>query len=235
MTELMMKMTSWLLASMFLGFIVAWFLSRIIFRRKQNSIEDMFDATIVERNNTIDELEKKIRKERGIFETVSNELENSKEALAEKTSLLETFKNRFENNNSGENINEKLEEIDRKRVLELKGFEEVLVLAEDKIEENEKLFSEVVEQLKKEMEILTLENEKDKKSIKLYEKRISTLKEELKLYQAEKLDTEFIISKDQFLKIEEQLRIYQKEIVSLKNENAELLVKLEKKDTRVKA
>ena len=224
MTDLMMKMTSWLLASMFLGFIVAWFLSRIIFRRKQNSMEDMFDVAIVERNNTIDELEKKIRKEKGVFETVSNELENSKEVLAEKTSLLTTLQNRLENNNSGENIKQRYEE-----------FEEVLILAEEKLEENEKSFAKVVEKLNEEMETLILDNEKDKQTIKRYEKRIKTLEEELKLYQAEKLDAEFIISKDQFLKIEEQLIIYQKEIASLKNENAELLEKLEKKDTRVKA
>jgi len=224
MTDLMMKMTSWLLASMFLGFIVAWFLSRIIFRRKQNSMEDMFDVAIVERNNTIDELEKKIRKEKGVFETVSNELENSKEVLAEKTSLLTTLQNRLENNNSGENIKQRYEE-----------FEEVLILAEEKLEENEKSFTKVVEKLNEEMETLSLDNAKDKQTIKRYEKRIKTLEEELKLYQAEKLDAEFIISKDQFLKIEEQLIIYQKEIASLKNENAELLEKLEKKDTRVKA
>ena len=212
MTDLMIKMTFWLVAAMLLGFIVAWFLSRIIYKRKQNSIENMFDTVIVERNNTIDELEKNFRNKREIFEAVSNELENSKEALAEKTLHIKTLQNRLDNSSSNENIN-----------LELKGFEEVLVLAEDRIEK-----------LNEEMEYLTLENQKDKKSIKLYEKNIKTLEEELKLYKAEKLDAEFIISKDQFVKIEEQLKIYQKEIRYLKNANSELLVKLQRKDTRLK-
>jgi len=212
MTDLMMKMTFWLVAAMLLGFIVAWFLSRIIYKKKQNSIEDMFDTVILERNNTIDELEKNFRNKREIFETVSNELENSKEALAEKTLHITVLQNRLDNSSSNENIN-----------LELKGFEEVLVLAEDRIEK-----------LNEEMEYLTLENQKDKKSIKLYEKNIKTLEEELKLYKAEKLDAEFIISKDQFVKIEEQLKIYQKEIRYLKNANSELLVKLQRKDTRLK-
>jgi len=205
-------MTFWLVAAMLLGFIVAWFLSRIIYKRKQNTIEDMFDTVIVEQNNTIDELEKNFRNKREVFESVSNELKNSKEVLAEKTLHIKTLQNKLDNSNSNESIN-----------LELKGFEEVLILAENRIEK-----------LNEEMEYLTLEKQKDKKNIKLYKKSIKTLEEELKLYKAEKLDAEFIISKDQFLKIEEQLKIYQKEITHLKNANAELLVKLQRKDTRLK-
>ena len=65
-------------------------------------------------------------------------------------------------------------------------------------------------------------------SIKLYEKNIKAFEEELKLYEADSFAPEFIISKDQFLKIEEQLEIYQEEIKSLKNENSELLLKSQK-------
>jgi len=248
MTELMIKMTSWLLASMFLGFIVAWFLSRIIYRRKQNHIEDMFDAAIVERNNTIDELEKKIRKERGVFEGVSSELEKIKEALAEKTSQLTTLKNRLNNSNPNETINyelrekntllsiknKKLEEIDRKRMKELKSFEEVLLLAEDKIEESEKAYVKVVEKLNEEIEVLSSEKIKDKKRIKAAEKRIQSLEEELKLYRAERVDPKFIISRDQFFSVEEQLRKYQKEIDILKKANGELLLKLKQSDRKLK-
>ena len=248
MTELMIKMTSWLLASMFLGFIVAWFLSRIIYRRKQNHIEDMFDAAIVERNNTIDELEKKIRNEREALESVSNELENSKEALAEKTSQLTTLKNRLNNSNPNETINyelrekntllsienKKLEEIDRKRMKELKSFEEVLLLAEDKIEESEKAYVKVVEKLNEEIEVLSSEKIKDKKRIKAAEKRIQSLEEELKLYRAERVDPKFIISRDQFFSVEEQLRKYQKEIDILKKANGELLLKLKQSDRKLK-
>jgi len=248
MTELMIKMTSWLLASMFLGFIVAWFLSRIIYRRKQNSIEDMFDAAIVERNNTIDELEKKIRNEREALESVSNELENSKEALAEKTSHLTTLQNRLNSSNSNETINfelrekntllsienKKLEEIDRKRMKELKSFEEVLLLAEDKIEESEKAYVKVVEKLNEEIAVLSSEKIKDKEHIKVAEKRIKSLEKELKLYRAESEDSEFIISRDQFFSVEEQLRKYQKEIDVLKKANSELLLKLKKSDIKIK-
>jgi len=217
-------------------------LSRIFYRRRQNRVEDMFDKLIREQNSVIEKLEKDFQDERESFENLSHELEDSKEALAEKTSLLTTLQNRVKNSNSTGSVNlklketnnllsiknQELEELDRKRVMELKHFEEVLVLAENKIEENEKSHFKVLEKLNEEMEALSKENEKHKTSIKIYEKRIKSLEEALKLYKAESVDFEFIISKDQFLTIEEQLKKYQEEIKALKKENAELLAKLEK-------
>jgi len=247
MTELMIKMTSWLVAAMLLGFMVAWFLSRIIYNRQQHRIEDMFDAIILERNNMIDELEKDFRKERKVFETVSNELKDAEKALAERTSLLKKLQARV-NTDSIDNTlqelqkqntllsteNQKLEELDKKRLIELKSFEEVLLLAEDKIEESEKSYFKVLEKLNEEMEKLTLENTKHRESIKLYEKRMKMLRKELKLYKAESIDAEFIISKDQFIAVEDQLKKYQKEINILQNSNTELLLKLKKSDRKLK-
>ena len=247
MTELMMKMTSWLVAAMLLGFMVAWFLSRIIYNRQQHRIEDMFDAIILERNHMIDELEKDFRKERKVFETVSNELKDAEKALAERTSLLKKLQARV-NTDSIDNTlqelqkqntllsteNQKLEELDKKRLIELKSFEEVLLLAEDKIEESEKSYFKVLEKLNEEMEKLTLENAKHRESIKLYEKRMKLLRKELKLYKAESIDAEFIISKDQFIAVEDQLKKYQKEIITLQNANTELLLKLKKSDRKLK-
>ena len=242
MTELVIKMTSWLVASMALGFIVAWLLSRIIYTSKRSYDEDTFSAVILERNNMIDKLEKKFRNKKMMFEKLSKHLNTSEESLAEKDSLLITLKNRIENSNSNKSSSlelkeknnllrmqiQKLEQSDIKRVNELEGLEEILLLAEEKVEENKKKYQQILKKLDEDIELLTLENEKNKMSMKLYEKNIKAFEEELKLYEADSFAPEFIISKDQFLKIEEQLEIYQEEIKSLKNENSELLLKSQK-------
>ena len=244
----MIQMTSWLIASMLLGFIIAWFLSRIIYRRKQYRTEEMFDTLIVEQNNTIDELEKNFRHQRELFENLSNKLKDTEEALLQKTSLLTTLQNKIANSNSHESINlklreknrllslknQKLRDIDRKRIMELKSFEEILLLAEDKIEESEKAYFKTVSKLNEEMDALSLENIESKERIALYEKDIKNLEEELKLYKSESKDPEFIISREQFTAVEVQLRKYQKEIDSLQNKNDELLLKLKKNDTKLK-
>ena len=244
MTELMMQITSWIVAAMLLGFLVAWFLSRDIYRRKERRIEDMFDAVILERNNMIDNLEKDFRKEREVFERVSYELKDTKERLAEKTLLATTLQTRLDNSASYEKTiqhlkeenslfsteNKKLKEVDRKRISELKNFEEILLLAEDKIEESEKSYFKIVENLNAKIDELSL------KSIKYeeYKKRIKKLEEELKLYKAESVDPEFIITRDQFIAVEDQLIKYQDKINSLQNVNQELLSKLKKSDKKLK-
>lgn len=243
MRELMMQMTSWLLASMFLGFMVAWFLSRLIYRRKQNHIEDMFDKLIREQNSMINKLENDFRTKQEAFEHISKELESVKEALAQKSSRVTTLQNRLKKSNPTEGVNlklkeensrlsikhQELEEMDQKRVMELKNFEETVVLAENKLKESEKLHFQVVETLNEEIETLRVNNEKHQQTLKAYEKRIKALEEELKLYKAERMDSEFIISRDQFVTIEEQLRKYQEEIATLKKANGKLLAKLEKR------
>jgi len=243
MRELMIQMTSWLLASMFLGFMVAWFLSRLIYRRKQNHIEDMFDKLIREQNSMINKLENDFRTQQEAFEHISKELESTKEALGKKSSRVTTLQNRLKKSNPTESVNlklkeensrlssknQELEEIDQKRAMELKNFEEIVVLAEKRLKESEKLHFQVVETLNEEIEALRANNEKHQQTLKAYEKRIKGLEEELKLYKAERMDSEFIISRDQFTTIEEQLRRYQEEIATLKKANAQLLVKLEKR------
>jgi chromosome segregation ATPase len=243
MKELMVQMTSWLLASMFLGFIIAWFLSHIIYRRRQNSIEDMFDKLIREQNSMIKKLENDFRTQQEAFEKLSTQLESSNEALAKKSSLVTTLQNKLDKTNPEKGVNlilkeensrlsirnKELEELDRKRVMELKNFEEVVVLAETKMQESERVHFQVVETLNEEIEELRAKNEKYQQRLKEYEKRIKVLEEQLKLYKAEHTDSEFIISRDQFVSIEAQLKKYQEEIVTLKRAKEELLVKLEKR------
>ena len=233
----MMKMTFWLLAAMSLGFIVAWLLSRNIYKKNKAYKEDDFLAVILERNNMIEKLEKSFRNKKIMFQQISEKLSDSEEALSKKTSQLTTLQHKLNSYNSNENINlklkeqnvllsrkiQKLEAIDTKRLKELEGFEEIVLLAEAKVENVEKDYKQIVKKL-----------DDDVENMKSYEKRIKALEEELKLYEAESSDAEFIISKDQFIKIEEQLELYQKEIESLKNEKNEkneLLLKSQKSFT----
>jgi len=129
---------------------------------------------------------------------------------------------------------------------ELEELETVLVKAEETIEEKRNLLSdstkklasfatgvagglavgndsETEEQLKSKIEELSLLNEEKDSSIELYQNTISELENELKVYATNGEDDEFIISKDQFTHIEEQLVAYQKEIKSLKEENSRLV------------
>ncbi len=242
MTELMIKMTYWLVSAMVLGFIVAWLLSRVIYKKKQNYAEDSLSAVILERNNMIEKLEKNFRNKKTMFKKVSDNLEDSEKALSEKTSLLTTLQNKLAHVDSYENnsleLKEKnnsllrkvqnFEQADIKRVKELEEFEEVLVLAEEKIEENEKNYKQILKKLDEDIEYLTLKNEKNEKDISLYKGNIKIIEDDLKLYESDTQSPEFIISKDQFLKIEEQLEIYQKEIESLKNANNKLVIKSQK-------
>ena len=235
MTELMIKMTSWLVAAMALGFIVAWLLSRVIYKRKQRYEEDVFSAVILERNNMIKKLEKSFRNKRIMIEKLSEELEKYEEALAEKTSLVTTLQNKLENRNSNENTTlllkeknnllfkkiQKLEASEIKRVKELDDFGEIVLLAEEKIEENEKNYRKILKKLNNDIEYLTSQNKKHEKSIKAYKKTIIDLEASLKLYEADSSEIEFIISKDQFVQIEEQLLEYQKEIKFLKSQTKE--------------
>jgi hypothetical protein len=242
MTALILKMTSWLIVSMVLGFVVAWLLARIIYQRREGDEDDAFSVVLLERNNMIDKLEKNFRNEQVKFEKLSNDFKDSKKALAEKISLVTTLGNRLANVNFNENDSlvlkqkndsllikiKKFEQTDIKRVAELEGFEEILLLAEEKIEENERTYKRILQKLDDEIELLILENEKNEKRMKLYVKTIKDLKKELTLYEADSSAPEFIISRDQFLKIEEQLNLYQKEIKSLKNKNSELFLKSKK-------
>jgi len=76
-----------------------------------------------------------------------------------------------------------------------------------------------VKKLEAELEALSSKNNENKESIARYQKKISDLEEELKRNSIESEEDEFIISKDQFIHIENQLVQYQKEIDALKEEN----------------
>lgn len=69
------------------------------------------------------------------------------------------------------------------------------------------------------LEQLLNSNLEYKKTIKAYQNTIAELKEELKFYSMNGEEDEFIISKDQFIHIEQQLIEYQKEIKALKKGN----------------
>ena len=228
MTELMMKMTFWLVAAMALGFFVAWLLSRTIHKRKEADSSKKFSALILEQKNSINKLEKNFHHNKVMLKKLSEELLESKKLLAEKTSLLTTLQNKLDNRSFDENnslqakekaiILEKkihaLEKIDKRRKKELDDFGEIVLLAEEKIEENEK---------------------KHKNDIRAYLKNIAELKESLKLYEAYSSEPEFIISRDQFVQIEKQLTNYQKEIESLKSINKKSLLKSQSENFKGKA
>jgi len=78
-----------------------------------------------------------------------------------------------------------------------------------------------LKKLDNDIEYLTSQNEKHEESIKAYKKTIIDLEASLKLYEADSSEIEFIISKDQFVQIEEQLLEYQKEIKFLKSQTKE--------------
>ena len=147
---------------------------------------------------------------------------------------------------------DKLESEAKRRVKEIEELETVLIKAENTIEEKQNLFldrdaqlatlklngsgmsgafsadgvignkSTTLETLENKIEELNLVNEEKEKTMALYQETIGELEEELKLYNTHGEEDEFVISKDQFTHIEEQLVDYQKEIAILKEENSHL-------------
>ncbi|CAA6813146.1 MAG: Unknown protein [uncultured Sulfurovum sp.] len=236
MAELIIKMTSWLLAAMALGFIVAWLLSKVIYQKRHKVKEDGLLAIILERNNMVEKLEKNFRSEKLMSEKTSNNLKLLKKAYAQKTSELTILKNNLDNVNSTEDENLKLKEkyrslvsdnaklkdMDIRRVEELQGFEHVLMMAEDRVEKNEKHYSTRLRHLEENIEQLMTQNKEYEVHHKNNDKKMIELKEALKLCEADSTEDEFIISRDQFTKIEEQLEAYQDEISLLKKENSNL-------------
>lgn len=242
MVELMFKMVFWLLAAMALGFVMAWFLAKIFYQKKQRLEVDTLSAVLLERNNMIDKLEQKFRNEKIMFEKVSDNFKNTEEALAQKSSLLTTLQNKLNNLNVYEQESielkrqnlllskevKQLKVADKERVRELEDFEEVLILAEKKVDENEQNYQQVLKSLDERVEALEEERQNYINTIKRYEKDMAELEEALQLYTSTTSDPEFVISKDQFVKIEDQLKMYQEQLLLLENENNELRLKIEK-------
>ena len=243
MTELMLKMTLWLVVAIGLGFIFGWLIAKAVQKKKYNEELDALDMALSDRSDMLEKLEKKFRNEKVMFSKISKDLKKSEEDLAEKTSMVTQLhlklnkingsqSNAIEVENSNKVLHNQiksLEERDSKRAKEVEEFEAVLLKAEEKMEENRAAYESRVMNLEEQIELLTLENEEKLKSVELYQDTIAEFEEELKLYTANSADAEFVISKDQFTKIEEQLENYQKEILTLKNENNDLRKKSQEK------
>ncbi len=228
MIELIIKMTFWLLASMGLGLFVGWLFFRNSSHKKYREELDSLDAIISERNRMLDVIEKKFRNEKIRSQKSSEEIYELEKMLSEKTSMVTQLKteldsvDRVEDEHLKQRVKE-LERLDRRREKELEEFESVLLKAEESIEKQAKEHLKIVDELTQKIDLLELENHEKVKTIELYQDRIAELEEELKLYTANSKDAEFVISKDQFTKIEEQLEKYQEEIRVLKKEKSDLL------------
>ena len=233
MSELIMKMAFWLLAANILGFFIGWLYSKVKQREKYVIEIDSLNSILKERNEMIEKLEKKFRNQKVMIDKLTTNYEKSEEIVTEKIAQLTQMKLDFDKVNGSLGSTKELEEKNLKllnqitllkqqeqqRVKELAEFEKVLIKAEETIEEK----SDRIESLRDKLDILSLENEEQQKTTELYRETIADFEEELKLYSANKDESEFIISKDQFTYIEEQLVEYQKEIESLKKMNSELI------------
>ena len=233
MSELITKMTFWLLAATLLGFLIGWLYSKAKQREKYVVEIDALNSIIKERNQMLEKLEKKFRNQKKMIDKLTLNYEKSEEVVAQKTAQLTQMKLNLDKANSSfdrskelreENLKllneiKSLKQRDNQRLKELAEFEKVLIKAEERVEEK----SSQVENLKDKIELLMVENEEQQKATELYRETISDFEEELKLYSASKEEEEFVISKDQFTHIEEQLVEYQKEIESLKKMNSELI------------
>jgi len=170
-------------------------------------------------------------------------LENKLKNVEELTVTGENYKK--ENEKLLKQVNKFRDEAEAK-TKELEELETVLVKAEETIEDKSNLLSDSAkklatfasgvvgglavgtdndseDKLKNKIEELSLINDEKDNSIELYQNTISELENELKLYITNGEDDEFIISKDQFTHIEEQLVDYQKEIKALKEDNSRLV------------
>jgi len=242
MTELIFSMIFWLLLAMVLGLVVAWLFAKVYYKRREKNQADDYSASLLERNNLIDKLKNNLDKKKLGYEQVSHELDTTKATLASKSTQTKNLQNQLNSLSTSvgeadslkrqnnllnlelervKNMNEKISD-------ELAEFETVLMRAEEKLEENEKSYQQIIRSLDKEVEALTLSNQEQKQRLIKSEKYIATLEEDLKLYHANNRDPEFIITKDQFMKIEEQLKNYQEEINQLKEEKDEAISKKRK-------
>lgn len=242
MTELILKMIFWLLAAMVLGLVVAWLLAKVYYRRRENDQADNHAAFILERNNLIDKLKQKLDQQKLAYEKLSNELELTKTSLDSKNTQAKNLQNKLNSLNTSVGQTDSLKrqnnllnlELERVKSLnqkvsnELAEFETVLVHAEDKLEESEKSYRQIIKSLDKEVEELTLLSQEQRQKLTQNQKYILSLEKDLQLYHASNSDPEFIITKDQFIKIEEQLKNYQEEITHLREEKNELMSKIPK-------
>ena len=216
MTELIMKMVLCLIVALLLGLIIGWMLSKIAQSKKYQIELDVLSNTLEDRNKRLGILEKQFaEKEKKLLDYTHENSELKESLVMNSNKLMDTEKKlksqeeAFSSNLNFQEENEKLlaqvtqfkNEAESKRK-ELEELETVLVKAEKTIENKSDLLSD---------------NNDDKLNSKIEE-----LENELKLYMTNGEEDEFIVSKDQFTHIEEQLTDYQKEIKILKEENSRL-------------
>ena len=219
MMELIIKMIFWLVTAMVLGFVVAWFLSKTIYNKLYLQEKESLEKTLLERNNSLAKAEKELQSEKTISKKLLENLKNTQKELVSNVTVLKKLEHQLESDTqNGSNF--------QKREKELKEFEEILLLAEKRIEENEADYKVALKKLTDEIERLKSKQKSDKALMKSYQERIDELKEDLVLYKADTSRPEFIITKDQFVKIEEQLGLYASEATTYKDENSKLIKKL---------
>ena len=228
MMELIIKMTFWLVLAMLLGFVISWFLSKTIYSKQYLEQKKSLENTIAERNSLLSKVEKELQSEKTISKKLLQNLKTTQKELLSNATALKKLERQLESDTKdGSSFH--------KREQELKEFEEILLLAEKKIEENEVDYKVALKKLTDEIERLKAEKKSDKQSIKFHEETIDGLKEDLVLYKADTSRPEFIITKDQFLKIEEQLGLYSNEIITCKDEKNKLMKKLKNRVQPLKA
>jgi len=219
MMELIIKMTFWLVLAMLLGFVISWFLSKTIYSKQYLEQKKSLEKTLSERNNSLSKIEKELQYEKTISKKLLQNLKSTQKELLSNATALKKLERQLESDTKdGSSFH--------KREQELKEFEEILLLAEKRIEENAADYKVALKKLTDEIERLKSEEKSDKELIKFHEETIDGLKEDLVLYKADTSRPEFIITKDQFLKIEEQLGLYSNEIITCKNEKNKLMKKL---------
>ncbi len=245
MTELITKMILCLIVAFLLGLVIGWLLSKIAQSKKHLFEKDVLNNTLDDKNSRIKILEKECAEKEATILQYSDENKKLKESLEEQEkSITHNSTLSVENQDLLEELKTLKEEVDAK-TKELEELETVLVKAEKTIEDKNNLLSDSVKKLatfstgaaggfvvgsksdeekklKSKIEELTLANTEKDKSIALYQETISELENELKLYISNGEEDEFIVSKDQFTHIEEQLVAYQKKIKELKEENIRL-------------
>jgi len=199
------------------------------------------ETTLLQHSHENRELKESLEEKSKSLLNVENQLKNAEE------SILNNLNFKEENERLSQKVLQ-LKDIADSKTKEMEELERVLIKAEKTIEEKEKELSssrkESVgasvmgvglgsifsgsdsnndEDLKSRVEELTLASKEKDNSIALYQETISELENELKLYSVNGEEDEFVISKDQFTHIEEQLVDYQKEIEVLKEDNNRLV------------
>lgn len=221
MIELILKMTFWLVTAMGLGFIMAWFLSKIVYQKRYLQEKESLEEIIAKQSGQLTRLRKEFKSEKEMSRNLVDKVKETEKNLLETTTLLEN-KNKEQSDSALELEIKKLKSIALKKEEALESFDEVLLLAETREEENNHKHKIAIQKLQDEIKELKSIKRSNQKAIKHSNQTIEELKKDLLLYQADTSEAEFIMKKEQFVKIEEQLGIYAQEIEEYKKENVKL-------------